>query len=59
MLNVGDSELNSDWIKTPRNRKSERDLHRRLAKLYANPEIVSERMQSKGDSRDRTQNPKQ
>ena len=35
VVNIGDTDENADWIKTPENRKSEREIHDRLAKEHA------------------------
>ena len=34
-VNIGDTDENADWIKTPENRKSEREIHEKLAKEHA------------------------
>ena len=34
VINIGDTDKNADWIKTPKNRKSEREIHEALAKEY-------------------------
>jgi len=34
-INIGDTDENADWIKTPENRKSEREIHEKLAKEHA------------------------
>ena len=41
-INIGDTDENADWIKTPENRKSEREIHERLEKKYAKEEAESE-----------------
>ena len=33
-INIGDTDKNADWIKTPENRKSERKVHDRLVEEY-------------------------
>ena len=35
LINIGDTDENADWIKTPENRKSEREIHEKLAKEHA------------------------
>jgi len=32
IVNIGDTDANADWIKTPENRESERRIHEELAK---------------------------
>ena len=34
-IQIDNSELNTDWIKTPENRASEAEIHRLLAEQYA------------------------
>jgi len=34
-INIGDTDKNADWIKTPENRKSEAEIHDALAKQHA------------------------
>jgi len=31
-INIGDTDENADWIKTPENRESERRIHEELAR---------------------------
>ena len=42
IVNIGDTDENADWIKTPENRESERRIHEKLAKEHgeedSNPE---------------------
>ena len=33
-VNIGDTDENADWIKTPENRESERRIHEKLAKEH-------------------------
>ena len=33
-VNIGDTDENADWIKTPKNRASEKRIHDKLAKKY-------------------------
>ena len=33
-INIGDTDKNADWIKTPENRKSEAEIHAELAKKH-------------------------
>jgi len=35
IVNIGDTDENADWIKTPENRKSEREIHEKLAKEHS------------------------
>jgi hypothetical protein len=35
VVNIGDSDENADWIKTPEYRASEAAIHEELAKRYA------------------------
>ena len=46
-VNVGDTDENADWIKTPENRESERKIHDELGE-----EFEHEREQSAGQDRD-------
>ena len=34
IVNIGDTDENADWIKTPENRKSEREIHEALEQKY-------------------------
>jgi len=34
VVNIGDTDKNADWIKTPKNRESERRIHEELEKQY-------------------------
>ena len=34
VVNIGDTDENADWIKTPENRKSEREIHEQLAREH-------------------------
>ncbi len=31
IVNIGDTDENADWIKTPENRKTEKEIHDKLA----------------------------
>lgn len=31
VVNIGDTDINADWIKTEENRRTEREIHNRLA----------------------------
>jgi len=35
VVNIGDTDENADWIKTPENRESESEIHDKLAKERA------------------------
>jgi len=34
-INIGDTDKNADWIKTPKNRKTEAEIHAKLAEQHA------------------------
>jgi len=48
-VNIGDTDENADWIKTPENRKREREIHEKLAKKYRGATDGNGRRESKDE----------
>jgi len=34
IINIGDTDQNADWLKTPENRRTEREIHEQLEREY-------------------------